>query len=61
MSFVLPENWTVKRLQGTERARLHYVCVTVPEPSSTDVKYLTLWKEQWKKIDFKKRADNWRG
>jgi hypothetical protein len=32
-----------------------------PEPSSSDVKYFTLWKEAWKEIDFKKRADNWRG
>jgi DNA helicase HerA-like ATPase len=38
-----------------------YVEKCDPEPSSTDVKYLTLWKEQWKNIDFKKRADSWRG
>lgn len=38
-----------------------YVEKCDPEPSSSDVKYLTLWKEEWKKIDFKKRADNWRG
>jgi DNA helicase HerA-like ATPase len=38
-----------------------YVEKCDPEPSSTDVKYLTLWKEQWKKIDFKKRAHSWRG
>lgn len=38
-----------------------YVEKCDPEPSSSDVKYLTLWKEPWKGIDFKKRADNWRG
>ncbi|ALX96290.1 Bipolar DNA helicase [Serratia fonticola] len=38
-----------------------YVEKCDPEPSSSDVKYLTLWKAEWKKIDFKKRADNWRG
>lgn len=38
-----------------------YVEKCDPEPSSSDVKYLTLWKEQWKGIDFKKRAENWRG
>lgn len=38
-----------------------YVEKCNPEPSSSDVKYLTLWKEEWKKIDFKRRADNWRG
>jgi DNA helicase HerA-like ATPase len=32
-----------------------------PEPASSDVKYLTLWKEQWKGIDFTNRANNWRG
>lgn len=34
MSFILPENWTVKRLQGTEKARLHYICVTVPDATT---------------------------
>jgi hypothetical protein len=38
-----------------------YVEKCDPEPSSSDVKYLTLWKAEWKEIDFKKRADNWRG
>lgn len=38
-----------------------YVEKCHPEPSSSDVKYLTLWKAEWKEIDFKKRADNWRG
>ena len=38
-----------------------YVEKCAPEPSSSDVKYLTLWKAEWKKIDFKERADNWRG
>ncbi len=38
-----------------------YVEKCDPEPSSSDVKYLTLWKAEWNKIDFKKRADNWRG
>ncbi|TBG58349.1 DUF87 domain-containing protein [Rhizobium leguminosarum] len=37
-----------------------YVEKCDPAPASSDVKYLTLWKEEWKKIDFKKRADNWR-
>lgn len=37
-----------------------YVEKCDPEPTSTDVKYLKLWKEQWKDIDFGKRADNWR-
>lgn len=38
-----------------------YVEKCDPEPSSSDVRYLTLWKSEWKNIDFKKRADNWRG
>lgn len=38
-----------------------YVEKCDPEPSSSDVKYLTLWKAEWKDIDFKKRADSWRG
>lgn len=38
-----------------------YVEKCDPEPSSSDVRYLTLWKEQWKGIDFEKRAENWRG
>ncbi|ANK91540.1 MULTISPECIES: anti-phage-associated helicase HerA [unclassified Rhizobium] len=38
-----------------------YVEKCDPEPASSDVRYLTLWKEQWKDIDFKKRAENWRG
>ncbi|PPJ45430.1 DUF87 domain-containing protein [Rhizobium sp. KAs_5_22] len=38
-----------------------YVEKCDPEPASSDVKYLTLWKEQWNGIDFSKRANNWRG
>lgn len=38
-----------------------YVEKCAPEPSSSDVKYFTLWKAEWKNIDFKRRADNWRG
>ncbi len=38
-----------------------YVQKCEPEPASSDIKYLTLWKEQWKDIDFQKRADSWRG
>lgn len=38
-----------------------YVEKCDPEPASSDVKYLTLWKEQWNGIDFTKRANNWRG
>ncbi|MCQ1839157.1 ATP-binding protein [Neorhizobium galegae] len=38
-----------------------YVEKCDPEPASSDVKYLTLWKDEWKKIDFEKRAKNWRG
>lgn len=37
-----------------------YVEKCDPEPSSSDVKYLKLWKEQWKDIDFGLRAENWR-
>ncbi|ANL47539.1 AAA domain-containing protein [Rhizobium phaseoli] len=38
-----------------------YVEKCDPEPASSDVKYFTLWKHEWKKIDFNKRAENWRG
>ncbi len=38
-----------------------YVKKCDPEPSSSDVKYLKPWKEQWKDIDFGLRAENWRG
>lgn len=38
-----------------------YVERCKPEPSSSDVKYLTIWKEQWSKIDFPTRAKHWRG
>ena len=32
-----------------------------PAPSSSDVKYLRLWKEPWKDIDFGERAKRWGG
>ncbi|UWU25427.1 DUF87 domain-containing protein (plasmid) [Rhizobium sp. CB3060] len=38
-----------------------YVEPCNPAPASSDVKYLALWKEEWRKIDFKKRATRWRG
>ncbi len=31
------------------------------EPESTDIKYLDLWKEPWKEVDFKKLADKSQG
>lgn len=37
-----------------------YIDLCQPEPTSCDVKYLELWKEQWKAIDFAERADHWR-
>ncbi len=38
-----------------------YVEKCAPEPASRDVEYLTLWKEQWKDIDFVRRAKHWQG
>jgi DNA helicase HerA-like ATPase len=38
-----------------------YVEKSEPGPASSDIKYLTIWKEQWKSIDFAIRANHWRG
>ncbi len=31
-----------------------------PEPKSTDIKYLDIWKEKWKKVDFEKITNEWK-
>jgi len=36
-----------------------YIEKCAPEPASCDVKYFSLWKEQWKNIDFIARAKHW--
>ena len=36
-----------------------YIEKCSPEPASCDVKYFSLWKEQWKNIDFIARAKHW--
>ncbi|MNO53703.1 AAA-like domain protein [compost metagenome] len=36
-----------------------YIEKCTPEPASCDVKYFSLWKEQWKNIDFGTRAKHW--
>jgi DNA helicase HerA-like ATPase len=38
-----------------------YVEKCEPGPASSDVEYLTIWKEKWKDIDFVARAKHWRG
>ncbi len=31
-----------------------------PEPSSNDIEYLKIWKEQWKKVDFSNIVTEWK-
>lgn len=37
-----------------------YVTPCKPEPSSSDIPYLKIWKEEWRAVDFAKLAQEWR-
>jgi len=37
-----------------------YVTPCNPEPSSSDIPYLEIWKKEWRKVDFTKLAQKWR-
>ena len=38
---------------------LIYMDKCSPEPSSSDIKYLQVWKESWKDVAFSSLIDNW--
>jgi hypothetical protein len=37
-----------------------YIEEAKPKPSSNDVPYLDLWKEQWKKVKFSEIISEWK-